>query len=239
MHPDAYDWEYGGAAEDVVDWLVGAGFLREGDCSMNVACGRGGFASPMCRTVRVLVCMDVDRGALETAGQRCAGGCRTELFERDWNTYVPARGKYDSCVISPSHLCFSGESVRRIETVSRRGCAVVFPQEFDYRRIRKAFLQSLGVGSGFVGMPSYPDSRPFSIWLSEAGRGFEARRFETRVECPEEVFMDALVTDSVQRGADADRARRLAEGFVSGLSRGGAVSYRFSANVVAWDVLEG
>ena len=57
------DWEYGRAASDAVEWLLREGFLKADDCSMNVACGRGGFAVPMSRTVRVLVCVDSSRDA--------------------------------------------------------------------------------------------------------------------------------------------------------------------------------
>ena len=175
------DWEYGRAASDAVEWLLREGFLKADDCSMNVACGRGGFAAPMSRTVRVLVCMDSSRDSLDITGQRCAGGCRTELFQQDWRSYVPARGRYDSCVMSPSYLCFNMETIRRIETVSKRGCAVVFPLEFDYRRLRKGFLQSLGVDAGFLSMPEFPDPRPFAVWLSEKGRELETRSFQSTV----------------------------------------------------------
>lgn len=231
------DWEYGRAASDAVEWLLKEGFLKEDDCSMNVACGRGGFAVPMSRTVRVLVCVDSSRDSLDITGQRCAGGCRTELFQQDWRSYVPSRGRYDSCVMSPSYLCFNMETIRRIETVSKRGCAVVFPLEFDYRRLRKGFLQSLGVDAGFLSMPEFPDPRPFAVWLSEKGRELETRRFQSTVECPDEVFRTAIVRDSVLHGADEAAAASMADRYVSKVSRGGTVRYKFSANVVAWNMV--
>ncbi len=127
----------------------------------------------------------------------------------------------------------------KAEKVARRSCAVVFPMEFDYRRLRKAFLQSIGVNSGFVDMPNFPDPRPLAIWLSDTGRQYEVKRFETTVECPESVFEAAMVRDSVMRGADPDASEAMAERFVSGLSRGGLVRYKFSTNVVAWNVNDG
>ena len=230
------DWEYGNAASEAVGWLLKEGFISEQDCSMNVACGRGGFAVPMSRTVRILVCMDISRDALDITGQRCRGSGRTELFQQDWRTYVPTRGKYDSCVISPSYLCFDTNAMRKIEAVSKRGCAVVFPLEFDYRRLRKGFLQSLGVDAGFLSMPEFPDPRPFAIWLSEKGRDIEIHRFQTRVECPVEVFKTAIVRDSVHHGADEAAAASMADRYVSKVGKKGILRYTFSANVVAWNV---
>lgn len=88
------------------------------------ACGE--FAHPFSRAVRIMVCMDRERGSLEGLRNAVAGGCKTELFEKDWTTYVPARGRYDSVVICPSRLSSDPGALRRIETVSKHGCACIF-----------------------------------------------------------------------------------------------------------------
>lgn len=236
MRRETTDCEYGTAACEAVDWLVGRGYLRRGDCAMNVACGRGGFAGPMCREVRVLVCMDRDPKALEITGARCAGGCRTELFERDWDGYAPSRGRYDVCLISPSRLCYTGSSLARLETVSSRSCVAVLPVEHGYRRLKKIVLKSIGAQAGFQGLPDYPDARPFGMWLRNKGRDYETDRFACVISCASEDVVDCLAEDSVRLGADPEAARRVAEAIVSSLSSGGRIEYGFTAQVYAWDV---
>ncbi|MDO5852852.1 MAG: class I SAM-dependent methyltransferase [Thermoplasmata archaeon] len=225
-----HDFEYGGVAREAVDWLASRGYLREGDCAMNVACGRGGFAGPMSRLVRVLVCMDKNPAALAEAGRRCAGGCRTELYQADWNTYEPSEG-YDACLISPSYLCYSGEALVKMEAASRRSCIAVFPQVFDFRRLRKALLRSAGVPAE---MQEFSDPRPFTIWLKDAGRQFESVEFAGTVTCPREVLRDAFVSVCVGRVPD-QALLPLAERFADSISHDGTASYRFAAHVVAWD----
>lgn len=229
------DCEYGTVANEAVEWLADRGFLRDGDCAMNVACGRGGFAAPMCRKVRVMVCMDLNRSALEETAGRCTGGCRTELLEADWEGYSVSRGGYDVCMMSPSHLCFKGSALRHMEDVASRSCMAILPTEHGYRRILKAALKSLGAPAGFQGMPDYPDPRPFALWLRGSDRGLETERFSCVVRAPVPRLVDDLVADVARRGVPEGTSRDVVEGIVSSLSRGGEVRYGFTAQVYAWE----
>lgn len=227
------DCEFGDVPARAVEWLLSRGHLTSDDCSMNVACGRGGFSRPMSRAVRVLVCMDRDRSALDVTGARCEGGCRTELFERDWNSYVPSRGRYDSVLISPSYLCYSRDSLLRAETVSSRSCAVVFPMVHDYRSLRKAVLRSIGFNVSF---PGFPDYRPFVEWLSDEGRDHDSTVISTDIECPLDLFCASLSRDCIARGAPADTVEDSVRTFAESLLSGDVVRIRFEACIVAWNV---
>lgn len=227
------DCEFGSVPNEVVDWLLARRFLTNQDCSMNVACGRGGFAVPMSRAVRVLVCMDTDRSALDLTGKRCIGGCRTELFEKDWNSYVPSRGKYDSCLISPSYLCFSRDSILRMESVSSRSCIAVFPTVFDYRNLRKAIIHSTGAKVSF---PGFPDYRPFIAWLADQGRNYMTRSFESNQDCSASLLRDCLVRDCIARGVPSDGLEAIVERMTAPIVKGDRARCRFEARVIAWNV---
>ncbi len=112
------------ASEAIVELLVSEGVLRPSDCAMVVADSGGHAVGAVSRNARVVVFMDASRESLE-AGRRCSeGGCKVELFERDWTTYVPSRGRYDFCMVCPSVLS-EPASLKRMEQVADR-CVALF-----------------------------------------------------------------------------------------------------------------
>lgn len=125
-------------AREAVEWLAEEGFIRHDDCAMIVADGTGDFVGEASRRARILVFMDTDRSHLDAGRSASEGGCKVELFEKDWSSYVPARGRYDSVVICPSSFSSDTDALMRIETVSKRSCAAVFdgdPQAESLERI--------------------------------------------------------------------------------------------------------
>lgn len=224
--------EYGSVPDDAVSFLLSEGFLSEQDCCMVVASGKGEFARSVSRAVRVMVCMDARPDSLERTRNAVSGGCRAEMFERDWNTYVPSRGRYDSCLISPSRLCFENESVLRMESVSSRSCIAVIPVRSDRRKLTKALIQSSGI---MVPMPGFPEPHRVPNFFRSEGRDAVLREFTTTIECPEDELVSAMVSlcpPDIDRDELVANARDLASSVTSeGVSR-----YSASVLVLAWNV---
>lgn len=192
---------------------------------MVVAPGTGRFAAPFSRMVRVMVCMDRSRPALDATGARCAGGCRTELFQRDWDGYVPARGRYDSVVVCPSSLCADLAHLMRTETVSKRSCAVLFPSGDEYA----------GMLARVIGRTAAePGPEALIARLEEDGRSFVSRTFVSDVSVPEGDLAEALKADAIAMGVP-DPGRK-AEEAASGVSRDGTALYSCGVRAVAWDL---
>lgn len=116
-------------AREAVEWLAEGGFVRPDDCVMMVADGTGDFVGEASHRARIIVFMDTDRGHLEAGREASEGGCKVELFEKEWSTYVPARGRYDSCIVCPSSYSSDIDALMRVETVSKRGCAAIFDDD--------------------------------------------------------------------------------------------------------------
>ena len=167
------DHEYGGTGFLAVDWLIDEGYIRDGDCVMNVACGLGGFASRISRTARIMVCMDTDPEALELTAKACEGGCKVEKYNRDWSEYPP-RGGYDACLVSPSALCYDVDALMKMEQVSRRSCMAAFDTGSDLRAMKREVLARAGVAKEG---PLYHDPAPLMDRLSDEGREYREMWF--------------------------------------------------------------
>ncbi len=222
--------EYGPIPDMAVSSLLSEGYLSSGDCTMSVASGKGEFARALSRSVRVMVCMDIRMDSLERTRAAVQGGCRTEFMEKDWNAYVPSRGLYDSCIISPSRLCFDISSVLRMETVSSRSCIAVIPVRSDRRKLVKALLRSTGSGSP---LPGFPDSRGIVNALRGSGRDVSFDTFSTDMECPEEDLVKAMLA-LCPSGADAEE---YAKDLASTVSDNGISHYSAEVVVAAWNVV--
>ena len=200
-------------ADAVIGCLADEGVVSATDCSMLVAPGL--FAPSLSRRVRVLVCMDRDRSALERIRGTTQEGCRTELFEKDWMTYVPARGRYDSVVFGPSRLCFDRSALERADMVSKCGCAAILPKADPYAELLRDLKGA--------GCPD-PVRGSFRSGFEFPGHGFPDLRI-IRVEAGCRVTYDelsrALKEDSgISEGrfpaSIRDRMRLEADSFVYG-----------------------
>ena len=124
-----------------VEWLTEEGFIRSNDCLMVVADSTGDYVGEASRRARIIVLMDDDRARLEAGHASSEGGCKVELFEKDWSTYVPARGRYDSVVVCPSRFSSDTDVLMRIETVSKRSCAAVFEDESEAESLERVLAE--------------------------------------------------------------------------------------------------
>lgn len=222
--------EYGPIPGMAVSRLLSEGYLSEDDCVMSVASGKGEFAGALSKSVRVMVCMDIRQESLERTRAAVQGGCRTELMEKDWNSYVPSRGLYDACIISPSRLCFDISSLLRMETVSSRSCIAVIPVRSDRRKLVKALLRSTGSGSP---LPGFPDSRGIVNALRGSGRDVRFETLSAEMECPEDDLVNAMLA-LCPKGSDVEEyARDLA----STVSDNGISRYSAEVVVASWNVV--
>ena len=222
--------EYGAIPEMAVSRLLSEGYLTKDDCVMSVASGKGEFAGALSKSVRVMVCMDIRRESLERTRAAVQGGCRTELMDNDWNAYVPSRGLYDACIISPSRLCFDISSLLRMESVSSRSCIAVIPVKSDRRKLVKALLHSTGSESP---LPGFPDSRGIVDALRRSGRDVSFETLSASMECPEEDFVNALLA-LCPSGAEA---REYARDLASTVSDNGISCYSAEVVVASWNVV--
>ena len=155
------------ASEAIVELLVSEGVLRPSDCAMVVADSGGHAVGAVSRNARVVVFMDASRESLE-AGRRCSeGGCKVELFERDWTTYVPSRGRYDFCMVCPSVLS-EPASLMRMEQVADR-CVALFEDlgeasKFAERLESEGRGPSSDIAEGVVAVSWFPSG-------SDPGKG--------------------------------------------------------------------
>lgn len=219
--------EYGTVPRQAMDWLASEGYLRDGDCTMVVASGDGAFAGPVSRISRIAVCMDRSRDSLEATRAAVVGGCRTELFEMDWMSYVPSRGGYDSVVMSPSRLCFDAGALERIGTVSKRACAVVVPAVDGYRDALDALARAVGGPACASRDPGVPAG--FADALRGRGISPHTASFESWIEPSADDIDRALLRDCGHGIGDApEPARDIIEGMASG--------YRCVCDVIAWNV---
>lgn len=124
-----------------VEWLFEEGFIRSDDCLMIVADPTGGYVGEASRRARIIVLMDDDLDRLEAGRAASEGGCKVELFERDWSAYVPARGRYDSVVVCPSRFSSDTDAIMRIETVSKRSCAAVFEDDSGAEALERVLAE--------------------------------------------------------------------------------------------------
>ncbi len=222
--------EYGLIPDRAVSFLVSEGYLSPSDCAMAVATGKGEFARALSRNVRVMVCMDIRQSSLEMTKAAVEGGCRAEMMEKDWNSYAVSRGRYDSCLISPSRLCFDMGSLLRMEQVSSRSCIAAIPARSDRRKLVKALLHSTGSDRP---LPGFPDSREVLAALKASGRDVRLESFSADIECPEEDLVNAMLA-LCPPGADVwEYARDLA----STVTEGGVSRYSAEVAVAAWNVV--
>lgn len=176
-------------ADAVIGCLADEGVVSATDCSMLVAPGL--FAPSLSRRVRVLVCMDRDRSALERIRGTTREGCRTELFEKDWMTYVPARGRYDSVVFGPSRLCFDRSALERAAMVSKRGCAAILPKADPYAEL---LCDLKGVAGDSVAVRG--SFRPEPVFFGDGFPDFRIIRAEVECGVPFDELSRALSEDS-------------------------------------------
>lgn len=209
-------------ADAVIGCLEEEGVVSATDCSMLVV--PGSFAPSMSRRVRVLVCMDLDRAALERIRGTTRDGCRTELFEKDWTTYVPARGRYDSVVFGPSGLCSDRAALERAAIVSRRGCAAIIPEKDPYAELLIAVLDA-------VGRP-YRDRGSVSPGFGFSGSGFPDLRIR-RVEAGCDVAYDEL---SKALSEDSGIPEDLFPPFLRDMIRSASESYVYRYDVAIWSI---
>lgn len=221
--------EFGLIPDRAVSFLMSEGYLAPSDCAMAVATGKGEFARALSRSVRVMVCMDIRPGSLERTKAAVEGGCRAEMMAKDWNSYAVSRGSYDSCLISPSRLCFDIASIMRMEQVSSRSCIAAIPVRSDRRKMVKALLHSTGSDEP---LPAFPDSREVLSALRGSGRDVRFERFSEDIECPEEDLVNAMLS-LCPPGTDA---RECARDLASTVTDGGVSRYSAEVAVAAWNV---
>lgn len=223
--------EYGTVPQQAVDWLASEGFLRPEDCAMVVGDRDGRFAGPVSRVARIQVCMDRDRGSLEAVGRAVEGGCRTELFERDWMTYVPSRGGYDSVLLCSCMLSGDRDALRRIESVSKRSCAFIIPGIDDYRRMCDMLRYVIDEEEAPFPEPEAPTD--IVLELRERGIEPEIRGFFQKSSPPMDVLEESLLRDC---GHTISELPEIVRGLYEE-SRVRGLTYMFE--VVAWDRQDG
>lgn len=220
--------EYGTVPQQAVDWLASEGFLRPDDCAMVVGDRDGRFAGSVSRAARVQVCMDLCRDSLEAVGRAVEGGCRTELFQNDWRTYVPSRGGYDSVLLCSYMLSGDRDALRRIEAVSKRSCAFIIPGIDDYRRMREMLAYVIDEKES-----PFPDPMaPTDVVLELRDRGIEpeVKAFFQTFSPPMEALEENLLRDC---GHTLSELPEVVRGWYEE-SRIRGFTYMFE--VVAWDL---
>lgn len=223
--------EYGTVPQQAVDWLASEGFLRSDDCAMVVGDRDGRFAGPVSRIARIQVCMDSSRRSLAAVGRAVEGGCRTELFERDWTTYVPSRGGYDSVLLCSYMLSGDRDALRRIGTVSKRSCAFIIPGIDDYHRICDMLTYVIDEEETPFPEPKAPTD--IVLELRERGIEPEIKAFFDTFSPPMEVLEENLLRDC---GHTLSELPEEVRGWYEELRVRG-LTYMFE--VVAWDKQDG
>lgn len=223
--------EYGTVPQQAVDWLVSEGFLRPDDCAMVVGDRDGRFAGPVSHAARIQVCMDISRASLDAVGRAVDGGCKTELFERDWTTYTPSRGGYDSVLLCSYMLSGDRDALRSIETVSKRSCAFIIPGIDDYMRTCDMLRYVIDEEEA-----PFPDPKaPTDVVLELRDRGIEPeiKGFFQKSIPPEEALDESLLKDC---GHSISELPEIVRGLYEE-SRVRGFTYMFE--VVAWDKQDG
>lgn len=223
--------EYGTVPQQAVDWLASEGFLRPGDCAMVVGDRDGRFAGPVSRAARIQVCMDISRASLDAVGRVVEGGCRTELFEKDWRTYVPSRGGYDSVLLCTYMLSGDRDALRRIETVSKRSCAFIIPGIDGFRSLCDNLDYVIdGKGSPF---PDPEASTDVVLELRERGIEPEIKAFYQRFRPSRELLEERILEEC---GHSVSEITQPTRGIIEEeMSR----EYTYQIEVVAWDKQDG
>lgn len=178
-YADSYSaFQQGDIPERIVRRLADIEFVSEDSSVLEIGSGPGTYSFPLAEAAGSVLCLDSSpRMLARLAGEaeaRGLGNIRTRVAE--WPD-MDLEGTFDLCIAALCPGVNDGTSVRRMEELSSKGCAMVIWVENHGDDLNAAIWKALGrdCGSGFRGRS------PALDWLRENGRDVVIEEFETEV----------------------------------------------------------
>ena len=178
-YADSYSaFQQGDIPERIVRRLADIEFVSEDSSVLEIGSGPGTYSFPLAEAAGSVLCLDSSpRMLARLAGEaeaRGLGNIRTRVAE--WPD-MDLEGTFDLCIAALCPGVSDGTSVRRMEELSSKGCAMVIWVENHGDDLNAAIWKALGrdCGSGFRGRS------PALDWLRENWRDVVIEEFETEV----------------------------------------------------------
>ena len=133
-------------ARAFVDRLMRTGHLCSGDSVLDIGAGMGGYTLELARHCGSVTALDPSGPCLEVLSARAAsvGLENVRTVERPWERFCPAE-RYDLVFSAMCPAVCNIEELRRMESLSRRGCCLITVMRGSYDKHRKAMMAELGI----------------------------------------------------------------------------------------------
>ena len=141
-------------ARAFVDRLMRTGHLCSGDSVLDIGAGMGGYTLELARHCGSVTALDPSGPCLEVLSARAAsaGLENVRTVERPWEKFCPAE-RYDLVFSAMCPAVCNIEELRRMESLSRRGCCLITVMRGSYDKHRKAMMAELGIGAALLQRP--------------------------------------------------------------------------------------